>query len=327
MRENRMQNLISKKCCYNQFFLFIKLTMSLTMQRQRSIRQTTLTVLLLFSFLSATSTARIRRANHRTTNLEENRVKAEQTTHLSTANERLILQPDEINILWQRLTPSSGYFEQYKDIMAHASKFANTRYSNFPPKGIDFPRVHAVLDFDNWLSKYKIREANHVLAFFDDIELDFLRYKSIDMLPYSSDTGENDLHKPLKITRLADFVVTGQTLEHLYDPLLCLRNIYDAMKPGGYFFTSVPYVNKLHMTPFHFFHFTPTGLAVALHRAGFDVLEIGQFGNVNYTDLVMRGDVTWWPDAYQLMDAKKQIVNDPNVPVQVWALCKKPFDD
>jgi hypothetical protein len=146
-----------------------------------------------------------------------------------------------------------------------------------------------------------------------------LRYKTLDMLKYSD--GKNDLHLPLNVTRPANMVLLGQALEHLYDPFTSVKNIYDAMAPGGFFFTSVPYVNKPHMTPIHFYHYTPAGLAVMLHYVGFEVLEIGQFGNLKYTDTVMRGT---WPDYLQMMDEQGNIVNDPDVPAQVWALVKKP---
>ena len=237
--------------------------------------------------------------------------------HSARHFKRRTLSVSEINELWTRVQPSPSYFLKFTDIMSHKGVFKDKRWDW---KDKDFPRVRALLDFDSWIDKHRTRSVNHVLAFSWDAELQFLRYKTLDMLEYSD--GKNDLHLPLNVTRPADMVLLGQTLEHVYNPYACVKNIYDAMAPGGFFFTSVPYVNKPHMTPIHFFHYTPSGLAVMLHYVGFDVLELGQFGNTKYTDLVMRGT---WPDYLQMMDEQGHIVNDPNVPAQVWALVRKPF--
>jgi SAM-dependent methyltransferase len=77
-------------------------------------------------------------------------------------------------------------------------------------------------------------------------------------------------------------VLFAQTLEHLYDPVLCLRNLYDALAPGGYLFTSVPHLNHQHMGMTFFSMPTPMGLGVWATSAGFEVLKIGVFGNEQY---------------------------------------------
>ena len=58
-----------------------------------------------------------------------------------------------------------------------------------------------------------------------------------------------------------DFFLFSQTIEHLYNPHLAIRNIRNAMKPSGLVFTSVPTINIPHMTPVHFGGYTPMGLA------------------------------------------------------------------
>ena len=76
-----------------------------------------------------------------------------------------------------------------------------------------------------------------------------------------------------------DLAVVSQTLEHLYDPLLALVNLRRKLTPGGLLFTSTPTVNRPHMTPFHFRHYSPMGLAALLTQAGFEIVELGQWGN------------------------------------------------
>ena len=67
-----------------------------------------------------------------------------------------------------------------------------------------------------------------------------------------------DIHFPIKATGAGtfDLVTFSQTLEHLYDPVLALRNIFTSLAPGGYMFTSVPMMNHVHMQPF--FYSMPT---------------------------------------------------------------------
>ena len=88
------------------------------------------------------------------------------------------------------------------------------------------------------------------------------------------------------------------------------------------------------MTPFHFHHFTPMGLAMNAVQAGFEIVEMGQWGNQDYgTNLL---GLLGWPDYKLLAAAAKKrgavdadgepfIVNDRNSPAQVWALVRRPW--
>ena len=69
------------------------------------------------------------------------------------------------------------------------------------------------------------------LSTFKKRELEYLHYSSIETLRYDGES--NDLHMPLNVTRKADLVLLGQTLEHMYNPFLCLENIFNAMKSGA----------------------------------------------------------------------------------------------
>jgi hypothetical protein len=119
-------------------------------------------------------------------------------------------------------------------------------------------------------------------------------------------------------------VIISQTLEHLYNPLLAMRNVWEITKPGGYIFTSVPALNIQHMTPVHFFHFTPMGLAVLFVQAGFDIVEMGQFGNKHYERQLL--DHHLWPDIYQILKmGDGTLINERENPDQVWILARKPL--
>ena len=91
-----------------------------------------------------------------------------------------------------------------------------------------------------------------------------------------------------------------QTLEHLYHPQLVMRKIYHVVRPGGYLYTHQPYINRHHMKPFHFSHWTGTGLLAMMVGAGFNVVEYSDWGNEEYIKSVMM--VGHWPTFEQIKD-------------------------
>jgi hypothetical protein len=100
-----------------------------------------------------------------------------------------------------------------------------------------------------------------------------------------------------------------------------MKNLYSILKPGGFLYTAVPILSIPHDTPFHFSGFTPMGLAVLCKLAGFDIKEVGYWGNKKYLELMYK-DV-YWPDIFEMMDQNKIVKNDPEVPVQTWILVQK----
>jgi len=156
--------------------------------------------------------------------------------------------------------------------------------------------------------------------------------QSVTVLAYDPDTGAGDLHHLLEgggqggglgLGPLPgepfDVALVSQTLEHLYDPARALRGLLGRLAPGGFFFTSVPALSIPHMAPFHFASFTPMGLAVLLEAAGFEVLELGQWGNADYASKLLRSKS--WPSFGEL---DRPIENDPGVPCALWALARRP---
>ena len=128
----------------------------------------------------------------------------------------------------------------------------------------------------------------------------------------------------------------SQTLEHLYDPLLSLVNLRHKLEPGGLLFTSTPTVNRPHMVPFHFRHYSPMGLAALLSQAGFEILEAGQWGNAHYLDALFELVGMEWPSytkghvtalGADTLDPSTRVENTRELPVQVWALARRPVDD
>jgi SAM-dependent methyltransferase len=183
-------------------------------------------------------------------------------------------------------------------------------------KGKDFPRVIALLEFLEYLPEPSF---DNVLTFdgLYDPELDDIYLKHITNLEYGVTEGY-DLHTLDLPDKDYDFAMCNQTLEHLYDPILCLKNIYSHLKVGGMFYANVPVNNIPHSTPYHFYTgITPVGLGCMVTLAGFDILKIGQWGNREY---LMKSYESLWPD-YTYSDNPGK--NEIDCPVITWVLAVK----
>ena len=218
----------------------------------------------------------------------------------------------------------------YKHLVAvnSGSEYAN-RYSKLPLsqnnrkwkwEGKDFPRIISLLEFAGMVNRHHL-SAKNLLTFTtdDDPELEYLSYENHYNFNYGDDIPNYDLHT-LKIPQHNyDFVMLNQTLEHLYNPFLCLDNVFSCLSPGAFAYVNVPTINIPHSTPYHFYTgYTPTGLGCVFQSCGFEILEIGQWGNKEYIDKLFK--TQGWPDYRAL----KSYQNDFNNPVICWILARKP---
>jgi 2-polyprenyl-3-methyl-5-hydroxy-6-metoxy-1,4-benzoquinol methylase len=82
-----------------------------------------------------------------------------------------------------------------------------------------------------------------------------------------------------------DLVVGWMVLEHLHDPVGCLRKLREWATPGAWLVLSVPNVNSLEFRlfkeklyalhlPNHLFHFTPKTMAQVLRAGGWTMVKI-----------------------------------------------------
>jgi len=188
------------------------------------------------------------------------------------------------------------------------------------------------MDFKEWIEKYKLTEPKHLLTTSEskDPELYYLRPQKTSHYPFKPNLVDGkyfqgDLHYiPPTLNPANDFdlVVVSQTMEHLYDPMLALTNVFNVMVDGGYIFASCPSHNIPHMTPSHFFHYQPMGLAIILQNVGFEVVESGQWGNKAYWKFLGDGK---WPDYYDMMGTAEKTTNSKDHPAQTWVLARKPL--
>lgn len=225
----------------------------------------------------------------------------------------------------QHIKKDKAYFAPIKKKEILSLKFQYTiggQTFTHSPEGHDFPRIKCMLDFRNWIEKYNIGTVEHFLATdISDPEINFLKYDNYTSILYDQDTEENDLHTIKLEPNKYDFVLFSQTIEHLYNPFLALTNLYNATKPGGHIFTSMPTINIPHMTPFHFTGYTPMGLCMLFESVGFKTVEVGYWGNYEYIKTIFKTHS--WPDYKKLLNILGQIKNKPRNVAQTWILAKK----
>jgi len=182
--------------------------------------------------------------------------------------------------------------------------------------GKDFPRVAAMLDLQEYVEKYNIKSENMLLFYENEPEMEYIPHKNKYIYDYEKNE-KYDLHQLEIPDKDYDFSMLCQTLEHLYDPLMCVKNIYKYLKDDSYFYINVPTINIQHMLPYNFYTgFTPVGLGCLLKNAGFKVLEIGHWGNFSYLNNLFLNKQ--WSDYNSI-----NLINDFTIPCQTWALAKK----
>jgi SAM-dependent methyltransferase len=217
------------------------------------------------------------------------------------------------DIYYKIVKKDNTYFQKYQILPICPVKAWNFIWDNH-----DMPRNFAILDFIDWVKKYEITEINNLgLTCNADPELEFISCKEKTELPFPP----FDLHEYYDhLFEKFDFFIFNQTIEHLYNPFVALKNIYKYIKKGGYVYTSVPTINIPHSTPIHYNGYNPMGLTLLFLTAGFEILEVGQWGNYDYIQKLFKNHK--WPDASKTERGCSHLNEERNV-CQCWILAKK----
>ena len=226
-----------------------------------------------------------------------------------------MLSDSEIMILYTtKVRKPPSYFSQYERIPSCPVKSWGYEWQDF-----DFPRVPCILDFRHWIQKHSIAPTTIAYTCKTDPELEFITRMSDTYLPYP----EYDLHKISdRYVNAFDFFLFNQTIEHLQNPFVAVKSIYETLKPGGYCFTSVPTVNIPHTTPYHYGGYNPMGLAMMFRLAGFDIVETGQWGNLEYLTTIFSKQ-SWV--GYNSLHHNGRVTNEELNVCQCWILVRKPL--
>jgi len=224
-------------------------------------------------------------------------------------------ETDIYNIYRQFVLPKYNNSDKYKIL---PEEFNN---KNWKWEGKDFPRVISLLEFKEFLEKSGNPTFKNVLSFngANDPEYEYLNYENIINYNYTDNPYKYDLHNLDLDRKDFDFFMSNQTLEHLYDPCLVVRKIYDNIKSGGIVYMNLPAINMPHSTPLHYYTgFTPVGLGCIFKQAGFDILDIGFWGNTEYYDYtLMKG---FWPDYKQMTNFS----SEKDKEAITWIFARKP---
>jgi SAM-dependent methyltransferase len=224
---------------------------------------------------------------------------------------------DLLKLYENKVKKDFSYFKKYESLDLYKDGKIDEMLN-----GRDYPRVPCVLDFKEWISKYRIIPEKMLYTSETDFELNYIQPKSKELLEYDHNTGNGDLHTLSLSDKDYDFILFSQTIEHLYNPFKAIQNLYEHTKSGGFIFTSVPTINIPHMTPIHFAGIYPMGLAAIFESAGFDIIEIGQWGNINYLNYIFNNH--GWPDYQYLRRTGNGIItNEEQNIAQCWCLAKK----
>ena len=212
-----------------------------------------------------------------------------------------------------------NHTEEYKNRYVPLPLYKNTLPWRW--EGKDVPRVFALLEFERFVTKNKLTSRNALaINGIHDPEWYYLPHAKITEWNYEGDCIKYDLHTVDLDGKNYDFVMLNQVLEHVYDPIRCLINVYRHMSSGGIVYLNVPSNSVPHSMPYHFYTgYTPIGLAAIIKLAGFNLLSVGQWGNAEYLNVVQRSHS--WPDYTY---SKNPGLNDIGNPVIVWAFAVKP---
>ncbi len=117
-----------------------------------------------------------------------------------------------------------------------------------------------------------------------------------------------------------DLILANQVWEHLDRPYAATRNVYEMLRPGGYFWVAVPFFAPLHAAPQDCSRWNARGLKNLLIEGGFDegAIHAEQWGNRH---VARRNLETIWPPVYD--PETDDIKNDPDMPICAWALAQK----
>jgi SAM-dependent methyltransferase len=140
----------------------------------------------------------------------------------------------------------------------------------------------------------------------------FREYKSLDYKQLDICEGVLD--------ETFDLIIAEQVFEHLLWPYRAGKNVYAMLRPGGHFLITTPFLVKIHNCPVDCTRWTEVGMKYFLAECGFPLEEVivGTWGNracINAN----------FGERWQIYQSwRHSLRNDPDLPITLWALAKKP---
>jgi SAM-dependent methyltransferase len=97
-------------------------------------------------------------------------------------------------------------------------------------------------------------------------------YESPDVLYYEGESW------PIG-DEAVDFVLCTETMEHVPEPALLLKEAFRCIAPCGTLLLTVPFAARWHFIPHDYWRFTPSSLSLLLTQAGFVNVRVYARGN------------------------------------------------
>jgi SAM-dependent methyltransferase len=125
------------------------------------------------------------------------------------------------------------------------------------------------------------------------------------------------------LSRSFDMIIAEQVFEHLLWPHRAAKNVYEMLRPGGYFLVTTPFLQKVHNIPIDCSRWTETGIKYLLADCGFclDDIQTWSWGNRTAAKANLKPYEHWFPLYNPMLHRKLE--NNPVFPVQVWALARR----
>jgi SAM-dependent methyltransferase len=120
------------------------------------------------------------------------------------------------------------------------------------------------------------------------------------------------------LERQFDVIIADNVWEHLLHPWRATQNVLAMLRPGGTFINITPFLIRHHAVPTDCTRWTELGMRHFLADCGFDAAEIetGSWGNA----AAVKGNLRRW----ERTGWRRRLPNDPDLPVTVWAIARKP---
>ncbi len=141
----------------------------------------------------------------------------------------------------------------------------------------------------------------------------FRSYKSLSYPEYDICEGPAG-------TAVCDLLIAEQVFEHIRNPHKAIRNVFTMLRGGGAVLITTPFLTKIHPVPQDMYRWTEGGIRFLFEEAGFTEVVTGSWGNRKCMIADMTPGMKWTMYHPMLHSLK----NEPQFPVSVWALGRKP---
>jgi SAM-dependent methyltransferase len=161
-------------------------------------------------------------------------------------------------------------------------------------RGLDFPKMQALeISGRHWS------------------DFGFRSYRSVDFPEYDV------CQEPLEREGF-DIIFAEQVFEHIRAPRRAAQNVWQMLRPGGYFIISTPFLYLYHPAPEDCSRWTEAGMKYLLVEAGFPAegIQTSSWGNRACVIANMSGI----PHYNRWIHSLK---NEPNFPIMIWAMARK----